>query len=141
MSKKLAVIFVDDVADWRKMMLNLLTQSNYAVVTAEDSATAQAALAAQHFDAAVFDMRLDETDERNQEGLELAQAVREQYPDLPIIILTGYGTNETIDIARKPDDVGESLVDDFVAKDEVDSLPERLAAVIARRTTFNTAAQ
>jgi DNA-binding NtrC family response regulator len=70
----------------------------------------------------VIDIRLDETDEDNTAGLDLAGEVKSILTDLPVIIITGYETKDTITRALKPDETGQALAVDFVRKTDVEEL-------------------
>jgi DNA-binding NtrC family response regulator len=84
---------------------------------------AQQALKEEPFALAILDKRLDETDEKNAEGLTLARYISENYPQMPVIILTGYGTLEDVAVAQKPDERGKRLASAFVEKNRLDELP------------------
>ena len=125
------ILFVDDVADWRAMLSGLLTDQGYSVESAESAADAMRILGKTTFDIAIIDMRLDETDERNIEGLTLVKSIKQKHPDMPVIILTGYGTLDTVAMAMKPDPkTRQRLVDRFVDKVNIAALPENLRSVI-----------
>ncbi len=126
------VLFVDDVADWREMLSGLLTDHGYSVKSVESAADAMRVLEEAAFDMAIIDIRLDETDESNTEGLTLAKSVKQKYPGLPVVILTGYGTPDITAMAMKPDlETGQGLVDKFIEKDNIAALPEIVRSVVA----------
>jgi CheY-like chemotaxis protein len=110
------VLVVDDVKDWQMTMLGLLTDEGYEVVAAGDRESALEAVKAGKFDLAVIDVRLDETDEDNTAGLSLASEVKSVLTDLPVVIITGYQTPDTIARALRPDETGQALAVDFVQK-------------------------
>ena len=116
MAKGTRILFVDDVADWRKMLSGLLSDHGYEVRAVESQEEAQQALKEEPFALAILDKRLDETDEENAEGLTLARYISENYPQIPAIILTGYGTQEDVVVAQKPDERGKRLAAAFVGK-------------------------
>jgi DNA-binding NtrC family response regulator len=116
------ILVVDDVVDWQKTLSGLLTDEGHDVVAVGDRKSALEAVQASEFDLAVIDVRLDESDEDNIAGLGLAQEVKGVRAELPVIIITGYPSQGTISLARKPDDRGQKLAVDFVLKADVDEL-------------------
>jgi two-component system NtrC family response regulator len=126
------VLIVDDVEDWQKTILGLLTDEGYEVVAVGDRESALDAVRAGRFDLAVIDIRLDETDEDNTAGLSLASEVKSVLTDLPVVIITGYQTPDTIARAMRPDEMGQTLAVDFVQKTDaielVDIVNRRLAS-------------
>jgi DNA-binding NtrC family response regulator len=123
MAEGTKILFVDDVADWRKMLSGLLSDHGYEVKAVESREEAQQALKEEPFTLAILDKRLDETDEKNAEGLTLARHISENYPQMTVIILTGYGTQEDVTVAQKPDERGKRLASAFVEKNRLDELP------------------
>ena len=119
------ILVVDDVPDWRAMLTGLLSEEGYHVKTAGSSSEALRLLARERFHVAVLDIRLDETDEGNTEGLDLMRRVRAVDPTMAIIILTGYPTLDMVTEARRPGEEGVSPAFDFVEKDKIsqDLLP------------------
>lgn len=122
MAEGTRILFVDDVADWRKMLSGLLSDHGYEVKAVESREKAQQALKEEPFALAILDKRLDETDEENAEGLTLAKHISENYPQIPVIILTGYGTQEDVVVAQKPDERGRRLAAAFVEKNNLEEL-------------------
>ncbi|MBN1922055.1 MAG: CHAT domain-containing protein [Anaerolineae bacterium] len=120
MKKPHRVLVVDDLADWRQTLSGLLHDEGFSVTTAANQEEALAALAAQRFDVAVLDVRLDETDERNRDGLYLMHIIRKQSPYTSIIILTGYADKDMVREALQPDEKGHSPAFGFLEKVEPD---------------------
>ena len=127
------ILFVDDVADWRKMLSGLLSDHGYEVRAVESQEKAQQALKEEPFALAILDKRLDETDEENAEGLTLARYISENYPQMPVIILTGYGTQEDVAVAQKPDEKGKRLAAAFVEKDHLNELPDIIESILKEK--------
>ncbi|MEW5958142.1 MAG: response regulator [Chloroflexota bacterium] len=87
------ILLVDDNPFWREQLGGLLQERyGYDVVTAASKPEAiQAAKSGETFGLAIIDMRLDEKDESNREGVELGFWLRDNgFEDLPIIIMTAY---------------------------------------------------
>lgn len=100
----------------------LLEDVGYKVRAAGSSSEALALLEASHFDLAVLDVRLDETDEGNTDGLDLAATVKRRWPKVEVIIITGYGTLNIIREALEPDPEGQRLASNYVPKTETEDL-------------------
>lgn len=82
-----AVLCVDDHEAGLKIRKIFLESFGYSVTTAP-SGPAALELAAQHpFDAVVLDYRMP-----GMNGLELAKSLREHFPALPLIVLSGYAS-------------------------------------------------
>ncbi len=124
------ILVVDDLPDWRKTLGGLLVDAGYDVQVTDSSAGALALLRAEPFDLAVLDMRLDETDEGNTEGLDLAAEIKRHWPAIRTIIITGYGTEETVKRAMEPDVHGQKLVADFIPKTQTEELVQVVGRVL-----------
>lgn len=120
--KKPKILVVDDLPDWQETISGLLRDENYEVQIAGSVGDALSLLKTTEFDLAVLDLRMDESDEDNTEGLELAENIRQLCPAVKIIILTGYSTPERLERAMVPNDAGQRLVDDYLEKAESENL-------------------
>lgn len=129
------ILVVDDLPDWQMTLRGLLTDEGYSIETAASTAEAVGLLETQRFEAALLDMRLDESDESNTEGLTLAQTIRQRWPSTKVVVFTGYGTQETVKRARAPDVNGAYLADDFLPKTETVKLLDTLRHLLTNRTT------
>lgn len=114
---KKRVLIVDDVADWRLTLKGLLVDAGFDVEIAGSVRAALDALASHHFDLALLDIRLDESDEENAGGLNLAFEIRKTDPNMKIIIFTGYATVENMKKAFR-----DLFVADFIQKTQTDEL-------------------
>jgi CheY-like chemotaxis protein len=119
---KKTILVVDDVEDWQKTLSGLLADEGYTVVAVGDREAALKAVKTHKFDLAVIDIRLDEADEDNTAGLSLAHEIKLEQMGLPIVIITGYETTESISQAMRPDQTGRPLAIDFVLKADMDEL-------------------
>lgn len=123
MAKKVPkILVVDDLPDWRTTLSGLLQDEQYAVELAESSSQALGLMEKERFDLAVLDVRLDETDEDNTEGLDLGSQIQERWPDTKIIFITGYGTQKIMERAMQPDSSGKALAVNYVPKTEAEDL-------------------
>jgi len=81
------ILVVDDEKNYRLVMETLLTKEGYQVLTASSGEEGLTALKEADVDLVVTDMKMPGLD-----GLQLLGALKERLPDLPIIIMTAYGT-------------------------------------------------
>jgi len=126
------ILVVDDLPDWRKTLRGMLVDEGYDVQVADSSARALELLRANHFDLAVLDMRLDESDEDNTEGLDLAAKIKQRWPTVKVVIITGYGTPDTLRQALEPDAQGQRLVANYIPKTETEGLIQVVQEVLAQ---------
>ncbi len=89
------ILFVDDHEVLARLSCEILEMQGYGAVSAYSGADALAKFEKRRFDMVVTDYRMD-----GMNGLELARKLRSKYPDLPVIIVTGYGP---IDCGRDAD--------------------------------------
>src|SRR5436305_7060448 len=81
-----AILFVDDHEVLARLSCEILEMQGYKAVSAFSAAEALEKFDEQDFDILVTDFRME-----GMNGLELAKKVREKDPNLPVIIVTGYG--------------------------------------------------
>ncbi len=81
-----AILFVDDHEVLARLTCQILDMQGYRAVFACNGAEALQKFAQERFDLLVTDFRMD-----GMNGLELARKVRAQRPEVPVIIVTGYG--------------------------------------------------
>ena len=116
------ILVVDDLPDWRTTLGGVLEDAHYDVQVAASSMEALDLLKEIAFDLAVIDVRLDERDEDNTEGLSLAATIKERWPNVKSVIITGYGTQGVVQEAMRPDEQGQRLVADYIPKEDSDQL-------------------
>lgn len=80
------LLVVDDDARLRALLQRFLAEQGFRVSTAPDAATARAALAAVAFDLVVLDVMMP-----GESGLELAEALRREGNNVPVLMLTARG--------------------------------------------------
>ncbi|MBN1483815.1 MAG: response regulator [Chloroflexia bacterium] len=87
------VLIVDDHQNWREVLEGLL-EDEYVVTTAKDYSEALAALKGQDppFHVAVVDIRLEDADPRNEQGLDLVFELNQMGLYTKTIVLTGYSS-------------------------------------------------
>ncbi len=91
-----AVLVVDDEADIRELLELTLLRMGLAVESAGSLAEANALLEARRFDLCLTDMRLPDG-----EGLDLVRHIGEHCADLPVAVITAYGSAENAVAALK----------------------------------------
>lgn len=126
------ILVVDDLPDVRETLSGLLLDEGYNVCSAATRAEALQKLNTKYFHVAVVDVRLDEADEDNQEGLLLMHEIKERYPSVAVIILTGYASVKMVRETLEPDREGVSPAFGFLEKAEIEKLPEYVERVFER---------
>ena len=134
------ILVVDDLPDVRATLSGLLSDEGYDVRSASSRVEALQLVDAERFHVAVLDVRLDETDEDNQDGLLLMHDIREKDPTVAIIILTGYANVKMVREALQPDREGVSPAFGFLEKSEVGQLLEYVKRAF-ERSVFDLIAQ
>lgn len=107
------ILVAEDDRNLRRVLKAMLVREGYDVVEAADGAVAQAWLSANRADALVSDIRMPKMD-----GLALFRHCREKRPDMPVILITAFGTigdaveairSGAFDYITKPFDEAELL--------------------------------
>jgi len=83
------VLVVDDEPSILELSWKVLAKEGYSITTAHSGCEALKRAKGEKFDLLVTDIIMPEMD-----GLELLQRLRELYPDIAAVIITGYGTME-----------------------------------------------
>ena len=94
-------LVADDDADVLEALRLLLKGAGFAVVKASSPAGVEAAVAAEELDVALLDMNYARDTTSGGEGLELVSRVRALDPELPIVVMTAWGTVATAVEAMK----------------------------------------
>jgi len=81
-----AILFVDDHEVLARLSCEILEMHGYRAVSAFNAQDALDKFEQQDFDILVTDFRMD-----GMNGVELAQKIHEKQPQIPVIIVTGYG--------------------------------------------------
>lgn len=89
------VLVVDDDPVVRKSFDRVLSGKGYAVITAETGDEALSKLEDGHYDVVYTDIRMP-----GMNGLDVAEEVKARKPWTPVVIITGYGTEESEARAR-----------------------------------------
>jgi DNA-binding NtrC family response regulator len=78
------ILIVDDEADVRDVLAQALTVKGYRVSSAESGVEALRVAKSDPPNLMISDLQMEDSD-----GLELIQQLKETFPDLPVILLTG----------------------------------------------------
>jgi DNA-binding response OmpR family regulator len=118
------------LADDDRQMRGIFTEGlgryrdTFTVVTAEDGASALEILRRQSVSLVVTDLKMPRVD-----GFALLTTIMEHYPDIPVIIITGYSTPEMEQLARRGGAV------DYIAKPfTVETLARQIIAMLRRQS-------
>ncbi|MFQ5509218.1 MAG: sigma-54-dependent transcriptional regulator [Leptospirillia bacterium] len=84
------LLLVEDKDGMRDMLTRTLTSDGYDVIAHADGEGAMAALFERRFDLVLTDLQLP-----GQSGMEVLAAAKETYPDIPVVVMTAYGSIET----------------------------------------------
>ena len=125
-----SVLLVDDD---REMLLALTEglkrwADSFAVVTAEGGTAALEQLRSQEISLVVTDLKMPGMD-----GFELLATIMQSYPDIPVIVMTGFSTPERERLARQGGAV------DFIVKPfPVDALAGQMIAMLKQQSEGGT---
>ncbi len=92
------ILIVDDEADIRELIAGILDDEGYETRLARDSDTALAAIDERRPSMIILDIWLQGS---KLDGLDLLIVIKEQHPDLPVVIISGHGNIETAVAAIK----------------------------------------
>ncbi len=92
-----SILIVDDERNYLLVLEALLSEEGYQVITAEDARKGLELLHENDLDVVITDMKMPGMD-----GLELMERVRLLQPDLPVILMTAFGSVEkAVEAMRK----------------------------------------
>lgn len=109
------ILVVDDEPGVRRLACHMLEREGYGTLEAEDGREALALLSA---DASRIALVLTDVRMPHLNGMQLEQAIRESWPRLPVIVMSGEVTREwlarlvrerPLRMLRKPFDAGDLL--------------------------------
>jgi signal transduction histidine kinase len=119
------VLIIDDEADVRKVIANILMEGGYQVNTASSGSEAIDLFRSETFDLVITDMRMPGMD-----GLEVTRRLKQMDDDLEIIVLTGYGNTENAIRA-----MGENRAFDYLTKplENIEDLVKSVGRALEKR--------
>ena len=112
-NRRIRLLLVDDEKEFLKVLSNRLRKRGVEVETASSGAKGIQSLRRADFDVAVVDLKMEDMG-----GIEVLQIFKKMAPEIPIIILTGHGSEEALmegmtsgayDYLMKPCDIDELL--------------------------------
>ncbi len=86
------ILVADDQADVLEALRLLLKGAGFTVLSASSPAAAEQAVAAEDLDVALLDMNYARDTTSGAEGLDLLARVRAIDPELPVVVMTAWGT-------------------------------------------------
>ncbi len=122
-SYKVRVLVVDDLPDVRATLAGWLSDEGYQVRSASNQAEALQWFNAERFHVAVIDVRLDDSDATNWDGLKLMHEIKSIDPSTAIIMLTGYATVKMVQAALQLGSNGQAPAFGFLEKSEFTQVP------------------
>ena len=116
------LLLVDDEEGYVKVLAKRMTRRNMEVVTALSGSDGIQRLRKQDFDVAILDLKMEDMD-----GIEVLRVFKKMVPDMPVIMLTGHGTEKA---AREGLEVGAF---DYLMKPcDLEELVEKIRAACRR---------
>src|ERR1041385_6977026 len=86
------ILIVDDEADIRDLVAGILQDEGFAPRTARNSDEAFAAIIARRPNLVFLDIWLQGS---KLDGLQLLDAIKQEHPELPVVMISGHGNIET----------------------------------------------
>ncbi|MGB8096384.1 MAG: sigma-54 dependent transcriptional regulator [Terracidiphilus sp.] len=137
-----SVLVIDDEAAIRDSLEVLLTLEGYAVKMAGDGEQGLRILELENFDLVLLDLALP-----GRSGLELLPMIKERQPEVPVIMITAYGTVDNVveairagaeNFVQKPWDNEKLLADirSAVARHEAEEENLQLKRTLKQRYNF-----
>jgi len=118
------VLIVDDELNMRLVLSAMLKKEGYSITSAADGREALQILKSNKMDVVVTDLKMP-----NLDGMGLLNHVTEQYPEVPVIIITAHGTVATAVEALK-----KGALDYITKPFELDELKSVISKAIKTRT-------
>jgi two-component system NtrC family response regulator len=112
--EKAKILIAEDEKAQRDLLEGFLKKEGFSVGTASNGRQAIEKIGGAFFDIAFLDYKMPELD-----GLQTLREIRKRFPDLPVVMMTAYGTVETavasmkegaLDYLTKPIDLDELLL-------------------------------
>jgi DNA-binding NtrC family response regulator len=122
--EKAKILVAEDEKTQRDLLEGFLRKEGYSVEAVANGKEVLRSLHATFFDVALIDYKMPELD-----GAQTLREIRRLYPDLPVIMMTAYGTVETAVAAMK-----EGALDYLTKPIDLDELLLILQRIIERST-------
>ncbi len=105
MMSKNSILVVDDELLIRDLLYDFFQDQGWEISIASDGKKAMEVLKSKEIDLLLTDIKMPEMD-----GLDLTKYVRENYPDIPVVLMTGFPSVETAVTALR------EKVEDYIVK-------------------------
>jgi len=116
MSRTNQILIVEDNPHMSSLLTDTLEFFDYKGVSAKDGEEALRKLAEDSFDMVITDLRMPKMG-----GMDLLRTIKDKFPNLPVVVITGFGTDST------KSDALSAHADDFLSKPfKVDEIQELL---------------
>lgn len=86
------ILVVDDEADIRILVADILSDEGFVCRTAEDSASAMAAISERRPNLVILDIWLERSD---LDGMQILEYLSAECPEVPVVMISGHGNVET----------------------------------------------
>ncbi len=137
------ILVIDDEAGIRESLEVLLTLEGYRVEAAFDGEAGLVKLEQNSYDLVLLDLALP-----GQTGLELLPQIHERYPDLPVVMITAFGTVDNVveavragaeNFVQKPWDNEKLLADirSAIARHQAEAENIQLKRALKQRYNFH----
>jgi len=90
------ILVIDDQAGVRAFVCELLESLGHEADAAEDGPTGLALLPRQRYDLIITDLRMP-----HMSGWDVVEAVRQQVPRMPLIVISGFATDDDVERAAQ----------------------------------------
>lgn len=90
------ILIIDDDLMIRDMLYDFFLEKGFSVIAADNGQSAMETIGNRDFDAAIVDVKLPESD-----GLSLVRELMSKRPNTPVIVVTGYPTEDIRDEAYR----------------------------------------
>lgn len=120
------VLIIDDIPDWRKTLSGLLQDQGYDVESASSVDSALEKLGDEKYHVVISDIRLDESNVDNRDGLLLMHQIKENWPSIQVIVLTGYAEVSMVQEVLAVNEHGRRPAYSFLEKTQTNVLLEHV---------------
>jgi DNA-binding NtrC family response regulator len=125
--EKLKILVVDDQESMRALLQDMLDVIGYEVTLAEGGEEALKMLQESEFNLVLSDLNMPGMD-----GTALLRSIKSSTPDLPVVIITGYGTFHT------EKRVMREGADGYISKPcTLSKIDKTLAAILSQKTALS----
>jgi DNA-binding NtrC family response regulator len=118
MSRTNQILIVDDNPHMCSLLADTLEVFDYKGIAAKNGEEALCKLKEDSFDMVITDLRMP-----RMGGMDLLRTIKDKFPNLPVVVITGFGTDST------KSDALSAQADDFLSKpfkvDEIQRLLQK----------------